>query len=181
MTPVTVLFYTSLQFRAPTAAPRRAGAGRARRVGVAHGDWRFRFRGGGTDRPPPACGPVSPGRFHLSGRPGPCALWRPAWRGDRRPDPGRLREPVRRGVQPCGPGLQHRLRRGVAAVAADLAARLSQDSGPADQCARHHRPDHRGGHRPALGARGRAARRQGREAGRAGRVRHTGHGSLAGL
>ena len=55
-------------------------------------------------------------------------LWRPAGRGDRRPDPGRLRAPVRRGLRPGGPGLQHRLGHRAAAAAADLAAGLSPRS-----------------------------------------------------
>ena len=50
-------------------------------------------------------------RLHLPGRPGQHALRRAARRGDRRPDPRRLRAAVRRGLRPGGPGLQHRRRR----------------------------------------------------------------------
>ena len=48
-----------------------------------------------------------------------------ARRGDRRADPRRLRAAVRRGLQPGGPGLQHRQRHCAAPPAADLAAGLS--------------------------------------------------------
>ena len=75
-----------------------------------------------------------------------------------------------RGLRPGRAGLQHRLGHRASPPAADLAARLSARARPAGERAGDHRADHRGGHRPALGARGRAARRQGREAGHPGGV-----------